>query len=790
MIPGAGLYLPYSAHRIPDAQPKPQSSVQKFFHRISSTQSQDMERKSINSSRASSEDVARTFTSLPTIFDLADYASTHSSVSSESEVFISLIQRVQQDVTEASRLYTSKAVTDFLESWPDTKTRIDTTITDIQRALNDIGMYVKAVRVSGDDGSPVSLRRKFEWVLSHHKKIIDKEYHLTVCHNSLMMSVQAMQTAEINSAFSGQDPAMVHEVPNRPWTDPNRKSVLRSPYSRQRARTSMNNLSLPSITVSEVGGSKVEVPAINSGPMELPGSTPDDLPDPETWDLYAPIRARSLSVGDPPTSPTSPYHRQEFSSRMQPVDTHTQKNFNKVRPLPTASVLMRPNISPAGRPRVYSDKIQQFEMKSSASFDQYRPMPTVNEKPLERYDTTASVRISDASTVPVTAKRVRPREINVRKMPPRVQSLPKELPYVSSSGSLMDELAQWVVSPGARTSVRSPDTNKSLFTATPTTSGGSSPISPEKATSTTNSAPPPSSPNVNTPTILQDTAMLIASPISALPEPVRPSPTTYSLFPSQPNTPGFPSRTPSPLPRDLPHVEIPAAPPVLRTKTTNIVRKETPLDVLDLTLPSRYSKQRRASPVRLESMLVSSETSTPTSALTPLPRLSLPPLPPSRSGAERSRSTSPIPGPHSRRRRATRNIRRLTSDLKEEFQADPVTQQRHAKETIGIAASTSEPAHTAPEILLKEDNVPEPTTLGENHQSEVSTGAIEGKAVGLRPRVALSPSKISRKPLPMTPFPGSENHDVKPNDKDPVPVTAYAKRRAAHMRRMRAFTNE
>jgi len=265
MIPGAGLYLPHSSHVNHEAastRTEARTMKQKYFERKTALQDKDKNlntgrtpsRTSLALSRKSTEDVTKVFSSLSTVFDFADYASSHEKVSSNSEVFINLLQRVRQDVTEASRLYKSQAVADYFDSWPDKKTYVDAILLDIQRALNDIGIYMETVRVSGDDGGSVGLRRKFEWVLSHHKKLISKQQNLTVCHQSLMTAVHVMLTAEMNVAFNGQDP--IYEAPTRPWIPEDARDIFRSPHSRQKWRSSQRNLSMPSIVVSEARNDK------------------------------------------------------------------------------------------------------------------------------------------------------------------------------------------------------------------------------------------------------------------------------------------------------------------------------------------------------------------------------------------------------------------------------------------------------------------------------------------------------------------------------------------------------
>jgi hypothetical protein len=263
MIPGAGLYLPHSTHvnheealKTSEARPTKQRYFERATMRDKGRNLASSSNISLALSRKSSEDVTKPFSSLPTVFDFADYASSHAKVSSDSEIFVHLLQRVRQDVAEASRLYTSRSVSDWFESWPDKKTWIDAIWLDIRRALNDIGVYMETVRVAGDDGGSNSLRRKFEWVLSHQKKLINKQQNLMVCHQSLTTAIHAMLTVEMNTALNGQDP--IYEAPTRPWIPEDARDIFRSPHSRQKWRTNQRNQSLPSITISEAESDKVD----------------------------------------------------------------------------------------------------------------------------------------------------------------------------------------------------------------------------------------------------------------------------------------------------------------------------------------------------------------------------------------------------------------------------------------------------------------------------------------------------------------------------------------------------
>jgi len=93
MIPGAGLYLPHSSHVNHEAastRTEARTMKQKYFERKTALQDKDKNlntgrtpsRTSLALSRKSTEDVTKVFSSLSTVFDFADYASSHEKVSS------------------------------------------------------------------------------------------------------------------------------------------------------------------------------------------------------------------------------------------------------------------------------------------------------------------------------------------------------------------------------------------------------------------------------------------------------------------------------------------------------------------------------------------------------------------------------------------------------------------------------------------------------------------------------------------------------------------------------------
>ncbi|KAF2467945.1 uncharacterized protein BDR25DRAFT_60680 [Lindgomyces ingoldianus] len=297
MLPTAGLFLPESLY------PKQTPTTD-------SVETRSVRRKSFewrNVEKTSRQDVSNIFSSISTVFNFVDFVAALNEVPSESEIFVNLIQRVRQDVSEALRLHACNTVSNYFETFPQKKIWIDSILLDIQRALNDIGVYVEDVRDGGDEGGAARMKHRFEWVLSHHQKLISREIALNTCHQSLMAAIQAMQAVEMVGQYGDSANPVelpVPQPPELPWLQDN--DILRSPYSRQKWRMSQRNLSLPSITVSEVESDRSRADSVNSSPVELPGSTPEDLPDPDNWDLYAPPPnpRRFLDQAPPPNTLT------------------------------------------------------------------------------------------------------------------------------------------------------------------------------------------------------------------------------------------------------------------------------------------------------------------------------------------------------------------------------------------------------------------------------------------------------------------------------------------------------
>lgn len=288
MLPTAGLFLPETLHR----RDRPTSSHTdadstrlKYFQRMSG-QAKHEAREAASSSPstsilASTENID-IFPSITTAFRFAGYVFSSNKASSDSHTLALLIDRVRQDVSEASRLYLSPAVSNFLEAWPDKKSWIEAILTDVRRSLNDIGSYMESFRVVGDDGGETGRQRRFEWIAAHQKRLLARQQLLLTCHQSLVTTINIMQTVELCGVTNGmwQDP--IHEAPVQPWVKNDAAPVLRGPYSRREYRMSQKNLSISS--------------------MHLPLTEHDSLES-----LYAPLRNGNLVTNTTKLDPSTPF---------------------------------------------------------------------------------------------------------------------------------------------------------------------------------------------------------------------------------------------------------------------------------------------------------------------------------------------------------------------------------------------------------------------------------------------------------------------------------------------------
>jgi hypothetical protein len=233
-----------------------------------------MDRKSFDRSsfaRKSSDNIDNRLTSISTALNFADFVTGLSEASSEIRSLVNVIQQVREDISIASRLRASRQVVEYCR--PEERSWIDNVLRNVQEALNDIGVYVEDVRVSGDEGGTVGMRQKFEWVLSHHDKIRDRQPALVLFHQSLSTTISFMHTVEMGGQLQdyaeveSEGISMIYEAPAMPWMGS--EHGLRGPYMRQKYRLSQRNLSLPSIDVSHPDEDKAEGTFVR-GCIEVP----------------------------------------------------------------------------------------------------------------------------------------------------------------------------------------------------------------------------------------------------------------------------------------------------------------------------------------------------------------------------------------------------------------------------------------------------------------------------------------------------------------------------------------
>lgn len=263
MLPMGGLFLPDTLHRrLPMTTTETDNTRLSFFSRQSARSKPDT--NSLGNSSPStldspSSDYQNSSSALSIASEYADFVLASKRPSFESTNLAILIHQVRDHVNEASRLYLSPTVKNFLDAWPDKRSYIDIILNDVHSSLDDIGTYVNNV---GNDIGGMSLRRRYEWILGHHKKIAARQQALASCHQTLMTAIGIMQTVELCGVSNGmwQDP--IYEAPVQPWVKREDSHLMRGPYSRQKARTSQKNLTSTSIhsKVSEKDGTDGEHP--------------------------------------------------------------------------------------------------------------------------------------------------------------------------------------------------------------------------------------------------------------------------------------------------------------------------------------------------------------------------------------------------------------------------------------------------------------------------------------------------------------------------------------------------
>jgi len=258
MLPAAGLFLPETLHRadLPTQAPTETEGTRlKYFQRKIGRPKQEPRnsenrRPSTAIPRETPDDILCDFPAIPTTYYFADYVLTTEKASADTIAFVSIIQQVRQDIDEATRLFISSAVSNFLDAYPNKRRWIETSLLEVRRALNEIGMDMDKAWGHDGDGGTAASKLKLEWGLRNQKKILKKKQLLDQCHAQLTGAIYVMQTAELCGKPGAIAETPIFEAPVRPWVPHDEKDALRGPYSRQKYRTNQANVSASNITLA------------------------------------------------------------------------------------------------------------------------------------------------------------------------------------------------------------------------------------------------------------------------------------------------------------------------------------------------------------------------------------------------------------------------------------------------------------------------------------------------------------------------------------------------------------
>ncbi|KAI4689749.1 uncharacterized protein J4E84_003929 [Alternaria hordeiaustralica] len=258
MLPAAGLFLPETLHRadLPTQAPTETEGTRlKYFQRKIGRPKQEPrnseDRRPSNAiPRETPDDILCDFPAIPTTYYFADYVLTTEKASADTIAFVSIIQQVRQDIDEATRLFISSAVSNFLDAYPNKRRWIETSLLEVRRALNEIGMDMDKAWGHDGDGGTAASKLKLEWGLRNQKKLLKKKQLLDQCHAQLTGAIYVMQTAELCGKPGAIAETPIFEAPVRPWVPHDEKDALRGPYSRQKYRTNQASVSASNITLA------------------------------------------------------------------------------------------------------------------------------------------------------------------------------------------------------------------------------------------------------------------------------------------------------------------------------------------------------------------------------------------------------------------------------------------------------------------------------------------------------------------------------------------------------------
>ncbi|EFQ86603.1 hypothetical protein PTT_18128 [Pyrenophora teres f. teres 0-1] len=443
MLPTAGLFLPETLHRaeFPTTAPTGTEGTKlKYFQRKHVRPKQDRKesegRSSITAPDETRNGPSTDFPAISTAYSFADHVLSSEKASPDLLTFANIIRLVRIDTEEANRLYISSVVANFLDSFPAKRIWIESSLQEVQCALNDIGKDMDVARGQEEDNSIASFKRKIDWGLKNQKRLLKKQQQLSTCHSQLTGAIYVMQTAELcgKPGTITQDP--IFEAPARPWVPHNEMNAQRGPYSRKNYRTSQANLSASNLTLSsEAQWDDAETTSVNSLPVELAGSTPDDL------------------------NFTGRHNSQDF------LIAQVSREFIFESP----SLLRRPR----ARSDYYRSTVNRNKL-SRASIDILPPSSTVEDTTLERSESTLSTQAT--VSIPMLARRYRATSVDIQRSTDKHRSLPLKLPHLKNHPSLIDDLAGYVMPNNVNTEMPDREWTASPNSSVPSISLTSSPV--------------------------------------------------------------------------------------------------------------------------------------------------------------------------------------------------------------------------------------------------------------------------------------------------------------------------
>ncbi|KAL8801038.1 MAG: hypothetical protein Q9182_004730 [Xanthomendoza sp. 2 TL-2023] len=177
------------------------------------------------------------FSAVGTTIKLAEFGLRLKEVSPENRIFLNLIARVKKDLDEALRERKEKAA--WLEANAGKRAWIDGVILDTRKELNSIGRLVEDARIDQQQGKPVTLKHRFDWVLTNHQKFVTEERALATFHHSLLAAISAMHhlttpaTTLLNSPLL--PPPAYQACIDPTLEDLQENGILRSPFNRRPA---------------------------------------------------------------------------------------------------------------------------------------------------------------------------------------------------------------------------------------------------------------------------------------------------------------------------------------------------------------------------------------------------------------------------------------------------------------------------------------------------------------------------------------------------------------------------